>query len=199
MRTLVRFHKLGITNDTERQRRMDLATVLLLTVRGIPSIFYGDEQYLARYKDCEPRRPEFCQVDPEDVNGHDDPYNRVGMTEWSEETAAFKIIAILANLRRQSPAIAQGEYRTLSADQDILVFERRHRQEVVIVVVNRGDAKTIALETGPNVAPDQYSGLLGATGEVNEGNWLTVAPGGRAMLHLGQLSAFVVRSQPPHP
>jgi cyclomaltodextrin glucanotransferase len=121
------------------------------------------------------------------------------MTEWSEETAALKIIAILANLRRQSLAIAQGECRTLYADQDILVFERRHRQEVVIMVVNRGEAKTIALATGTNVAPGQYSGLLGATGEVNEGNWLTVAPGGRAMLHLGQLSAFVVRSQPPHP
>jgi hypothetical protein len=71
--------------------------------------------------------------------------------------------------------------------------------EVVIVAVNRGEVKTIALETGPNVAPGQYSGLLGATSEVNEGNWLTVAPGGQAMLHLGQLSTFVVRSQPPHP
>ena len=121
------------------------------------------------------------------------------MTKWSEETAAFKIIANLANLHRQSPAIAPGECRTLYADQDILVFERRHRQEVVIVVVNRGEAKTIALAPGPNVAPGQYSGFLGATGEVNESNWLTVAPGGRAMLHLGQLRAFVVCSQPPHP
>jgi hypothetical protein len=50
--------------------------------------------------------------------------------------------------------------------------------EVVIVAVNRGEVKTIALETGLNVASGQYSGPLGATSEVNEGNWLTVAPGG---------------------
>ena len=60
------------------------------------------------------------------------------MTQWSEETAAFRIIAILANLRRESPAVAQGEYRTLYADRDILVFERRYHQDV-IVAVNRAD------------------------------------------------------------
>jgi hypothetical protein len=68
MRTLVRLHKLGIESETERQRRMDLATVLLLTVRGIPILFYGDEQYLARYVDCDPRHPDYCDVAPEDVN-----------------------------------------------------------------------------------------------------------------------------------
>jgi len=155
MRTLVRFHKLGITNDTERQRRMDLATVLLLTVSGMLIIFYGDEQSLSRSKDCEPRLPEFRQVDPEDVNGHDDdPYSGLGMTEWSEETTAFKIIAILANLHRQSPAIAQGEYGTLYADQDNVMFERCYQQDVVIVAINRGDDQTITLQTGIDVTPD---------------------------------------------
>jgi hypothetical protein len=83
---------------------------------------------------------------PEDGNSHDDdPYNRVGMTQWSEETPAFKIIQILANLRQERPAIAQGDYRTLYADQDILVFERRDQHELVIVAVNRGDDLTIAM------------------------------------------------------
>ena len=68
----------------ERYRRMDFATSLLLTVRGIPIIFYGDEQYLDRYADCDRRRPEYGQVAPEDVNSHDDdPYNRVIMTRGS--------------------------------------------------------------------------------------------------------------------
>ena len=81
MPTLERIHKLGIASDMERYRRMDFATSLLLTVRGIPIIFYGDEQYLDRYADCDRRRPEYGQVAPEDVNSHDDdPYNRVIMT-----------------------------------------------------------------------------------------------------------------------
>jgi cyclomaltodextrin glucanotransferase len=200
MRTLVRLHKLGIDSETERQRRMDLATVLLLTVRGIPIILWGDEQYLARYTDCDPRHPENCEVQPEDVNpGYDDPYMRVSMTQWDEETPAFKTIQILAHLRQESPAIAQGEYRTLYADQDILAFERRYQQDVVIVAVNRGDDQNIALQTGIDVVPGSYTGLLTQASEVNQANMLTVTPEGQATMHLGRLSALVVWSQPPQP
>jgi cyclomaltodextrin glucanotransferase len=171
MRTLVRLHKLCVASEMERQRRMDLAAVLLPTVRGIPIIFYGDEQYWARYADCDPRHPEFCQVAPEDVNGHDDdPYNHVGITQWSEETPAFKILATLARLRQESPVIAQGDYRTLYADQDLLVFERRHQQDVVIIAVNRGNAKTLTIN-GVDFTPGQHTGLLSKTSEANQGNF----------------------------
>jgi cyclomaltodextrin glucanotransferase len=196
----VRLHKLGITSETERQRRMDLATVLLLTVRGIPIILYGDEQYLARYVDCDLRHPENCEVPPDQVNSSDDdPYNRVGMTQWSEETPAFKIIAILANLRNESPAIWQGTYRTIYTDQDVLVFERQHQQETVLVAVNRGEGKTIALQQGIDFAPGRYTGLLTKTSEVNEGNFLVVTPEGTSTLYLGPLSSLVVWSQQQNP
>ena len=42
MRSIVRLHKLGVGVE-ESKRRLDLATVLLMTVRGIPIILYGDE------------------------------------------------------------------------------------------------------------------------------------------------------------
>jgi hypothetical protein len=57
--------QVGIASDTGRQRRPDLATILWLTIRVIPIIFYGDKQYLTRYTDCDPRYLEFCQVAPE--------------------------------------------------------------------------------------------------------------------------------------
>jgi glycosidase len=41
MRTVVRLHKLGLSEE-ESERRLDLATVLLMTVRGIPIIMWGD-------------------------------------------------------------------------------------------------------------------------------------------------------------
>ena len=50
MRTLVRLQKLGI-DSPERERRLDLGTVLLMTLAGVPVILYGDEQYLANYDD----------------------------------------------------------------------------------------------------------------------------------------------------
>src|SRR5438876_3031509 len=112
IRTLVRLQKLGVQSETERQRRLDLATVLVLTVRGIPIIFYGDEQYLAYYDDSHDTPPEFINSD------NDDPFNRAGMRQWNEDMPAFKIIEVLANLRKESPAISQGEYQTIYADQD---------------------------------------------------------------------------------
>lgn len=49
IRTMTRLYVLNVPTETERRQRMDLGTVLLMTVRGIPIIYYGDEQYLAVY------------------------------------------------------------------------------------------------------------------------------------------------------
>jgi glycosidase len=197
IRTMVRLEKLGVGREIERERRMDMATVLLLTIRGIPIILYGDEQYLARYADCAPRHPEHCEVAAENVNSsNDDPYNRMGMTQWSEDTPAFKIIGILASLREQSPAVWQGAYRTLYADDDILVFERKWGAESVLVGVNRGKASTVSLGATINLAPGIYTGLLTHTSDVNAGNFLAVASNGNVTVHLEGLSSLVVRISP---
>jgi glycosidase len=166
---------------------------------GDPKSLRFANQY-ARYADCDPRHPKNCEVPPEDVNpGYDDPYMRVGMTQWDEETPAFKIIATLAQLRRESPAIAQGDYRTLYTDPDVLVFERRYQHEVVIAAVNRGNDQTIALPTRVDLPPGSYPGLLSQTSTANQGNSLLVSPEGQATVSLGPLSALVVWSRPPPP
>jgi len=122
MRTLVRLQKLGV-EEAERDRCIDLATVLLMTVRGIPVIYYGDEQYLAYYDDGH-------NTPPENINSdNDDPYNRPGMTSWSRNTPAFTIIRVLADLRQRSKAAAAGSYNPVYADNDVLVFERRSENE----------------------------------------------------------------------
>ena len=46
IRTMTRLKVLNVPTETERRQRMDLGTGLLMTVRGIPIIYYGDEQYL---------------------------------------------------------------------------------------------------------------------------------------------------------
>src|SRR3569833_264024 len=125
IRTMVRLNKLSITDEQEREHRMDLATVLLLTVRGVPIIYYGDEQYLAHYDDNQNTAPEYVNT------GDDDPWNRPGLTSFDETTPAFRIIRTLARLRKTSPAIWRGEYVTVYADDDVLVFERIYKGESV--------------------------------------------------------------------
>lgn len=121
------------------------------------------------------------------------------MTRWDEDTPCFKIISTLALARKNRRAISEGEYKTIYADQDVLVFERLYGSEVVLVAVNRGDGKTIAIPTGIDITPGYYTGLLTQTSEVNQGNFLTVTQEGQATIYLGRLSALVVWASPPHP
>ena len=183
MRTLVRLQKLGVTNETERRQRMDLATVLLMTVRGIPIIYYGDEQYLAYYNDND---------NTEDVNSsNDDPYNRPGMKTWDESTPAFKTIQILADLRRGNTAISRGSYRTVYVDNDVLIYERLDGSKIVLVAVNRGPEKTISLPGFIGFGPGEYSNLLRDASAANASNSLSV--GKRSWtVHLQSLSSLVV-------
>jgi glycosidase len=200
MRTMVRLQKLGVKAESERARRLDLATVLLMTVRGIPIIFYGDEQYLAHYQDGHDTPPQYVNSD------NDDPYNRAGMTRWDEDTPGFRIIERLAEVRRQSPAVWKGDYKTVYAKDDILVYERRCGDEVVLVAVNRGgrakvdlskanlsktDPSTTDLSTKIDLPPGVYKGVLQETGYANEGNSLAITRT-RATLRMNRLSSLVV-------
>lgn len=113
------------------------------------------------------------------------------MRQWDENTAAFKIIKTLSNLRKTSPAIWQGRYLTAYVDNDILMFERVCKGEIVLVAVNRGEEKTISLRGKLGMKPGSYTGLLDDASETNRGNYLYVAPGGWT-LHLNKLSSLVI-------
>ena len=185
MRTLVRLQKLGIA-AVERDRRMDLATVLMMTVRGIPFVYYGDEQYLANYDDGH-------DTAPPNINGdNDDPYNRPGMRSWSQDTPAFQIIRTLAALRRDSLAVQRGIYQPVFSDGDVLVFARQEGRETVLVAVNRGAAVDLALPDTVGLMPGRYDNLLAKASPANGGNVFRVTAG-NAILHLNAISTLVVR------
>lgn len=185
IRTLVRLAKLGVTDETEREQRMDLGSVLLMTIRGIPIIYYGDEQYLAFYDYQNTTPAQYVNT------GNDDPYNRPGLNRWSEDTPAFKIISTLAKLRKTSPAISRGQYVSIYADNDILMYERIEGHDVVLVAVNRGDEKTVTLNGQISLKPGSYTGLLENATGVNSGNYVSVTSQ-QWTLHLNRLSSLVV-------
>jgi glycosidase len=186
IRTMTRLYVLGVPTETERRQRMDLATVLLLTVRGIPIVYYGDEQYLAVYGAPVNYEPQYVN------SGSDDPWNRPGMKSWDETTPAFRLIAALAGLRKASPAVWRGAYRRIHADGDVLIFERIQGQDRVLVAVNRGPAKAIRLRGRLGFAPGIYRGLIADASPANAGNLVRI--GRRSSeLRLGPLSALVVR------
>ncbi len=99
---------------------VELATLLLLTFPGAPSIYYGDEVGLT---------------------GALDPDSRRGFppsSQWKLDILSYhrRLIA----LRHAHPALRTGEYRILFAENTVYVFARILDAEEILVAVNTGTA-----------------------------------------------------------
>jgi cyclomaltodextrin glucanotransferase len=187
IRTMTRLDAIGLTSETERRQRADLATVMLMTVRGIPIIYYGDEQYLAVY-DAPGVTYEARYIN----SGDDDPWNRPGMQSWDETTPAFRIISILAALRASDSAIWRGSYNKVYSDNDVLVYQRQDGNNLVLVAVNRGGAKDISLHNNNlGFAPGTYRGVIADASPANTNNYVQVDRRS-AVIHLEPISSIVL-------
>ena len=111
-----------------------LATLLLLTFPGAPSIYYGDEVGLPG------------KLDPD--------CRRVFPTEDSWNWQVLETHKALIALRHAHPALRTGRYQTLAAEEDCYVFSRILEKEMIVVAVNTGEASVqvrladIAVENG---------------------------------------------------
>jgi glycosidase len=140
---------LSVNNNTNR---LNEATAFLLTSRGIPVIYYGDEQFLHV-----------------DTNGGGDPFNRNQMTSFNTNTTPYKLIGQLSALRQNNSALAYGGSQQRWINNDVYIFERKFFNDVVLVAINKNDTSSFSV-TGLNTAlpPGNYSdylaGLLGGLG-----------------------------------
>jgi cyclomaltodextrinase len=114
-----------LTAVGENKNSFMLATVLMMTFPGAPSIFYGDEVGLLGGKDPDCRR-----AFPEPAN-------------WDVEI--LKDYKQLIALRHQYSALSTGKYKTLYAGQNLYVFTRILEREEAIVAVNVGTEQADAV------------------------------------------------------
>ncbi len=97
--------------------------IILFTMPGIPSIYYGSEWGLEGRKDGTDR-----QLRPElDLEA-------VSRTAPRPEIAG--LVSRLARIRRASPALRRGDYRQLSVGHEHLAFSRMTADEYMVVVLN---------------------------------------------------------------
>ncbi|WP_048152227.1 alpha amylase N-terminal ig-like domain-containing protein [Palaeococcus ferrophilus] len=112
------------------------ALAFLMTYRGIPSLFYGDEIGLDHF---------------------DAPFmerSRKPM-EWNEERWDREILNTtreLIKLRRKSRALQVGEFVPIVASGGVIVYERHHDGERVIVGINVSD-RAFEIELPTNFIP----------------------------------------------
>jgi len=155
-----------------------VAAMLLLTLRGTPTIYYGDEIGLPQV----PIPPDHIR-DPFEKNvpglglGRDgartpmqwdagrfagfsnvEPWLPLADDHESEnvanhrgdKTSMFSLYRRLLALRRKSPALTLGSYRPIVASGDLLLFIREHPQQRLLVALNLGDEPTdVSSETQP--------------------------------------------------
>ncbi|MBD2099611.1 DUF3459 domain-containing protein [Leptolyngbya sp. FACHB-261] len=137
---------------------VELATLLLLTFPGAPSIYYGDEVGLLGALDPDSRRS-FPAPD-----------------QWNQDVLAYhrKLIA----LRHEHPALRTGSYHTLYAEGDVYCFTRILDNDRLLIAVNVGlEAQSASVQVAPELQTLQPLYGPGQAQLMSEGQWqLTLPP-----------------------
>lgn len=114
---------LSLLEDT---RHFYPALILLMTMPGIPSLYYGDEVGMTGHKedgDAALRRP----MPPPDA-------------EWPDhEHAVYRQVARMTAIHKNHPALVYGRFAALEAEHTLFSFMRQHVRETAVIVINSGD------------------------------------------------------------
>ena len=138
--------------NEERRREaielLKLASVLQFTVFGVPSVYYGDEA---------------------GVEGHHDPFCRRPFPWGREEKSLLSHYRALGQLRRTHPALKDGDFRFLLAENGCVSFERISGKDHLVVLANMGEEKTYPVQSGLRDALTGKS--LGSTVTLSPRSW----------------------------
>lgn len=113
---------------------------LLLTLRGIPQLYYGDEVLMKNFKDPSDAevRKDFPGGWPND-KAKDNRFIKEGRSDKQEE--AFQHISRLAQFRKKSTAIGSGKMMQYLPKDGLYVYFRYDQQQTVMTISNTGDKK----------------------------------------------------------
>ena len=117
--------------DKRAYNKLAKMNAFLMSVSGIPVIYYGDDIGMV---------------------GAGDPDNRRMMRfdNWSAEEQKLQAITTkLIHARRKSMALMYGDTYILKKEKNVLVFARVYFDETVIVVFNQGEVEEINVELPP--------------------------------------------------
>lgn len=126
-------------------QKLKLAFSLLLTLRGIPEIYYGDEIGMAGGDDPDNRR-DFPGGFPGDKH---DAFTPEGRTP--AEQSVFTHVRDLLHLRQQHAALRRGELIHIFSDDQVLAYLRQcggpngSTEQLLVVMNNADQSRTVEL------------------------------------------------------
>ncbi|MFN8290493.1 MAG: alpha-amylase family glycosyl hydrolase [Chitinophagaceae bacterium] len=112
----------------------------LLTLRGIPQLYYGDEVLMKNFKDPTDAevRKDFPGGWPDD-KAKDNLFNREGRNDKQEE--AFRYLSSLAQFRKSSSALTTGKLMQYVPSDGLYIYFRYDAKQTVMVISNTGSKK----------------------------------------------------------
>ncbi|MCJ1962769.1 alpha-amylase family glycosyl hydrolase [Novosphingobium mangrovi (ex Hu et al. 2023)] len=180
----------GISRE-ELLARVKLAHALLLSLRGVPTIYAGDEQgFVGTGGDKEARQDMFASqvtaFNTQDLLGSD-----ATSAEANFDTThpLYRVISQLAQLRARTPALQSGATRLRAASETapglfaLSRFDPRDSHEIVMVFNTSGQALEAMVAVDPNsVQFREVAGHGCATKSIAAGSLpITLAPFGFAL------------------
>lgn len=151
-----------------------LAFTFLLTTRGIPMIYYGDEIAMEGGNDPDNRR-DFPGGWPGDARN---AFSRAGRT--AEESALFEHVKKLIALRKASVALRRGGTENLMVGEQQWAYARTMLGATVLVVLNNSAAEAEVVAPIPPMLRGKWTDRLGGLGTVEMGEVLRVKLGARS-------------------
>ncbi len=107
-------------DDPKSYDKLKLHLAYILTIPGVPIIYYGDEIGMTGAADPDNRR----------MMRFDDELN-----EYEKQT--FDDVSKLIHIRKEHSALRYGDFLTLQADENIYAYLRSDMNERVLIVVNK--------------------------------------------------------------
>ncbi|HLK03881.1 MAG TPA: alpha-amylase family glycosyl hydrolase [Candidatus Acidoferrum sp.] len=161
-----------ISSEGATPEKLKLAFGLVLTLRGIPQLYYGDELGMPGGADPD-NRHDFPGGWKEDSKN---AFTAEART--AEQQEIFSTVQKLLRLRREHPALQSGKLWHLFSDDSSYVFLRQSDEERILVVFNNSrETRTLAIPTANTPASEilSCSPLYGAARATVSATTLSIA------------------------
>ncbi|MDB6148362.1 MAG: hypothetical protein JWO45_2026, partial [Spartobacteria bacterium] len=126
--------------DAASYAKLELAQAFLMSIDGVPMVYYGDEIGMTGAGDPDNRRD-----------------MRFGDALSADEKRVLANFEKLGGIRRAHPALRYGSRRTVALDADVYAFVRAHLDDRVVAVFNRSKKESkIDMHVAPELADGDY-------------------------------------------
>ncbi|MBQ6788088.1 MAG: alpha-amylase [Lachnospiraceae bacterium] len=130
--------------------------VMLYTLPGVPSIYYGSEFGI------EGRKERFSDDSLRPALNYED------YKEAVENNPCTKLIAALGKIRQNTPALCYGDYKELVLQTTHYAYARTYEGKTVIITLNNGD-NDVSMNLEAGYSPEYVGALTGERVSVNGG------------------------------